>query len=283
MWSSKAALGASVGRGVLARRQPPRICARSRSVGNAASRSSKRGAIVTSATTGPSSRRASRRPPCPPTRSRRATASATCAASASTAPSSAPRSAERSAAFSATGRRHGIRAIACSRALPRGPRSAQRRRATSARRRAEAEAEEPSDYLRALTACLEGRGYSVALPTAADLTATPLTRVGASAVGPERLLERRRRSSGSETRIQREQTVRRTRADRRRTTLRARPRPRAAARAGMRTGHSGRCSVAAIVAISSAWRTGSGAVAFNGPASVSWSSTNNTTSTRSST
>jgi hypothetical protein len=36
---------------------------------------------------------------------------------------------------------------------------------------AEAEAGEPSDYLRALTACLEGRGYSVALPTAADLTA----------------------------------------------------------------------------------------------------------------
>jgi hypothetical protein len=36
---------------------------------------------------------------------------------------------------------------------------------------AEAGAEEPSDYLRALTACLEGRGYSVALPTAAELTA----------------------------------------------------------------------------------------------------------------
>lgn len=36
---------------------------------------------------------------------------------------------------------------------------------------AEAKADEPSDYLRALTACLEGRGYSVALPTAADLTA----------------------------------------------------------------------------------------------------------------
>ena len=32
-------------------------------------------------------------------------------------------------------------------------------------------AEEPSDYLRALTACLEGRGYSVALPTAAEITA----------------------------------------------------------------------------------------------------------------
>jgi hypothetical protein len=28
----------------------------------------------------------------------------------------------------------------------------------------EAEAEQPSDYLRALTACLEGRGYSVSLP-----------------------------------------------------------------------------------------------------------------------
>lgn len=31
--------------------------------------------------------------------------------------------------------------------------------------------EQPSDYLRALTACLEGRGYSVAMPTAAELTA----------------------------------------------------------------------------------------------------------------
>jgi hypothetical protein len=39
-------------------------------------------------------------------------------------------------------------------------------------RRAERETqpEEPSDYLRALTACLEGRGYSVAMPTA-ELTA----------------------------------------------------------------------------------------------------------------
>ena len=36
---------------------------------------------------------------------------------------------------------------------------------------AEADADEPSDYLRALTACLEGRGYSVALPSAAELTA----------------------------------------------------------------------------------------------------------------
>ena len=35
----------------------------------------------------------------------------------------------------------------------------------------ETAAEEPSDYLRALTACLEGRGYSVALPTAAEITA----------------------------------------------------------------------------------------------------------------
>jgi len=34
------------------------------------------------------------------------------------------------------------------------------------------EADEPSDYLRALTACLEGRGYSVHLPTKADLTAS---------------------------------------------------------------------------------------------------------------
>jgi hypothetical protein len=33
-----------------------------------------------------------------------------------------------------------------------------------ARRKAAAEPEGPSDYLRALTACLEGRGYSVALP-----------------------------------------------------------------------------------------------------------------------
>jgi hypothetical protein len=35
-------------------------------------------------------------------------------------------------------------------------------------RRAAAEPEGPSDYLRALTACLEGRGYSVALPAAAE-------------------------------------------------------------------------------------------------------------------
>jgi hypothetical protein len=39
-------------------------------------------------------------------------------------------------------------------------------RAPSVRRRRE----EPSDYLRALTACLEGRGYSVVMPTA-ELTA----------------------------------------------------------------------------------------------------------------
>jgi hypothetical protein len=31
---------------------------------------------------------------------------------------------------------------------------------------------EPSDYLRALTACLEGRGYLVRLPTAAELSAS---------------------------------------------------------------------------------------------------------------
>jgi uncharacterized protein YcfJ len=36
---------------------------------------------------------------------------------------------------------------------------------------AAADAEAPSDYLRALSACLEGRGYTVSLPTAADLTA----------------------------------------------------------------------------------------------------------------
>lgn len=29
--------------------------------------------------------------------------------------------------------------------------------------------DEPSDYLRALTACLEGRGYSVSMPSAAEL------------------------------------------------------------------------------------------------------------------
>jgi hypothetical protein len=33
------------------------------------------------------------------------------------------------------------------------------------------EAEEPSDYLRALTACLEGRGYSVVLPSSTETTA----------------------------------------------------------------------------------------------------------------
>ena len=33
------------------------------------------------------------------------------------------------------------------------------------------EAEEPSDYLRALTACLEGRGYAVSLPATAELAA----------------------------------------------------------------------------------------------------------------
>jgi len=39
-------------------------------------------------------------------------------------------------------------------------------------REVEAEVPEPSDYLRALTACLEGRGYSVHLPTVAELTAS---------------------------------------------------------------------------------------------------------------
>lgn len=39
-------------------------------------------------------------------------------------------------------------------------------------REKEAAAEEPSDYLRALTACLEGRGYSVRLPAGAELTAS---------------------------------------------------------------------------------------------------------------
>jgi hypothetical protein len=40
------------------------------------------------------------------------------------------------------------------------------------RGRGEPDADEPSDYLRALTACLEGRGYSVALPNEAELTAS---------------------------------------------------------------------------------------------------------------
>jgi len=35
-------------------------------------------------------------------------------------------------------------------------------------RKGKQEPEGPSDYLRALTACLEGRGYSVALPSAAE-------------------------------------------------------------------------------------------------------------------
>jgi hypothetical protein len=43
--------------------------------------------------------------------------------------------------------------------------------AGAAQRSAAAADEEPSDYLRALTACLEGRGYAVSLPTAAELTA----------------------------------------------------------------------------------------------------------------
>jgi hypothetical protein len=36
----------------------------------------------------------------------------------------------------------------------------------------ETAAEEPSDYLRALTACLEGRGYSVSMPASPELTAS---------------------------------------------------------------------------------------------------------------
>ncbi len=43
---------------------------------------------------------------------------------------------------------------------------------TPSSREPAAESEQPSDYLRALTACLEGRGYSVAMPTAAELTAS---------------------------------------------------------------------------------------------------------------
>ena len=38
-------------------------------------------------------------------------------------------------------------------------------------REEEAEAAEPSDYLRALTACMEGRGYTVALPSAGEAVA----------------------------------------------------------------------------------------------------------------
>jgi len=46
--------------------------------------------------------------------------------------------------------------------------------ATAGAGRKEAAAPEgPSDYLRALTACLEGRGYSVSVPAAAELTASP--------------------------------------------------------------------------------------------------------------
>ena len=44
--------------------------------------------------------------------------------------------------------------------------------ADSRGREAEAEVAEPSNYLRALTACLEGRGYSVHLPTQEELTAS---------------------------------------------------------------------------------------------------------------
>jgi len=45
--------------------------------------------------------------------------------------------------------------------------------AGSGHKRDEAAAPEgPSDYLRALTACLEGRGYSVALPPTAEITAS---------------------------------------------------------------------------------------------------------------
>jgi hypothetical protein len=40
------------------------------------------------------------------------------------------------------------------------------------RDRGKEEVEEPSEYLRALSACLEGRGYSVRLPTKADFVAS---------------------------------------------------------------------------------------------------------------
>jgi len=48
-------------------------------------------------------------------------------------------------------------------------------------REAEAEVAEPSNYLRALTACLEGRGYSVQLPTDAGMDARGRATQGAVA------------------------------------------------------------------------------------------------------
>jgi hypothetical protein len=44
--------------------------------------------------------------------------------------------------------------------------------ATAGKRERARDEAEPSDYLRALTACLEGRGYSVRMPSAADFAVT---------------------------------------------------------------------------------------------------------------
>jgi len=60
---------------------------------------------------------------------------------------------------------HAIIGAAAGAAIGAASAGSQRKKAAAA-----AAAEGPSDYLRALTACLEGRGYSVTLP-AAELTA----------------------------------------------------------------------------------------------------------------
>ena len=60
---------------------------------------------------------------------------------------------------------HAIVGAAAGAAIGAASAGSQRKREAAA-----AAAEEPSDYLRALTACLEGRGYSVTLP-APELTA----------------------------------------------------------------------------------------------------------------
>ena len=167
MSSSKPALGALL-LVLLSRRRPPRTCVRSRSSGNAASRSSKRAAIVTSATIGPSSRRAKHRPRCrsdPEPRDdrrelrRERIDRAIVGATIGGAVGSILRGGRRDSPS------------ACSPARRQGLRSAPRRRAAAAvATRPTRTREGESDYLRALTACLEGRGYAVALPTAADLT-----------------------------------------------------------------------------------------------------------------
>ena len=71
--------------------------------------------------------------------------------------------------------------------------------ATAGSRRKEAEAPEgPSDYLRALTACLEGRGYSVSLPTARRAHGEPLTRLRPHGRRRRARARAPRRSSGNE-------------------------------------------------------------------------------------